>query len=133
MEETVAALKANQTLPPVEANLDAEFDFEQFEESVAGVEVAPPQQQVRFHRRQSAVEQVQQAQVMFMRYDADKSGSIDAKELQLLLADMGSLEVDPAILERHVTDKTCTYDFDQFVALYNELCGGEALIHNLRL
>jgi hypothetical protein len=83
----------------------------------------PPQQQ------QSAMEQVQQAKVMFLRYDADKSGSIDGNELQLLLADMDRLEVDPTILKRHDTDSTDSYDFDQFVALYNELCGGEVLIH----
>jgi Ca2+-binding EF-hand superfamily protein len=70
---------------------------------------------------------------MFLHYDADQSGFIDDKELQQLLADMGNTEIDPAILERHDTNKSGSYDFDQFAALYNELSGGGVLVHKLVL
>ena len=103
------------------------------EENRGGQPPLQPQQQLQ-QQQQSAMEQVQQAKVMFLRYDADKSGFIDGTELQQLLADMGRTEVDPAILERHATDTSGSYDFDQFAALYNELIGGGGvLVHKLVL
>ena len=48
-----------------------------------------------------ALEQVQHAKGLFLRYDTDRSGSIDGNELQQLLVDMGKTDVDPAILEQY--------------------------------
>ena len=57
--------------------------------------------------------------MIYHKTDADRSGIVDESELGKLLIDMDMQSVDPTVLARHGTN--LTYDFDQFVQLYNEL------------
>jgi hypothetical protein len=69
----------------------------------------------------SAAEQVDGAKIMFAKYDADDSGTIDASELTSLFSDLGMSQVSDESLAAYDLDKNGTLDFGEFAAMYNDV------------
>ena len=71
------------------------------------------------------VQLMDSARRVFVMYDRNSSGDIDARELQAALRDLGLLDVDSAqtnaILARYDTNSDARLDFVEFTQLLHEL------------
>merc|ERR1719498_36021 len=76
--------------------------------------------------RPVAPEEKERLQQIFNKYDKDSSGSIDLKELQLMIKDLGGNMTDAEISEAMMQldkDNNGTCDFQEFVQFWSSKPG----------
>ena len=72
----------------------------------------------------TALDRLQQAQLLFDRYDRDRSGFIDSQEMQDLLASEGHA-VDLDLVNKCDSSGDGQFSFDEFVQVHNMLVRGD--------